>query len=60
MNPGNVRKLSWDGRLSIPPALQALVGMKPGDTVEITVKGKALVLQKVERTTNRTGAKEGE
>jgi len=59
MSPGNVRKLSG-GRLAIPPALAAQVGMKPGDTVEITVRGKTLVLQKVERTTNRTGAKEGE
>ena len=48
MSPGNVRKLSG-GRLAIPPALAAQVGMKPGDTVEITVRGKTLVLQKVER-----------
>ena len=46
MSPGNTRKVSG-GRITIPPAMMAQVGMKEGSIVEISVSGNQLVLRAV-------------
>jgi AbrB family transcriptional regulator, transcriptional pleiotropic regulator of transition state genes len=44
------RRIDGLGRIVIPVELRRLYGIRPGDALEISVDGDAIVLRKLERT----------
>ncbi|MGQ4892988.1 MAG: AbrB/MazE/SpoVT family DNA-binding domain-containing protein [Candidatus Njordarchaeia archaeon] len=48
MNKKNVSKIDENGRVYIPKKLREILGLKPGDLVEIDVNDRFIIIKRME------------
>ncbi len=53
LNAKNISKIDKNGRIYIPKQLRKILGLKPGDLVEINIKGQILVIKRAKTIAER-------
>ncbi len=53
LNAKNISKIDKNGRIYIPKQLRKILGLKPGDLVEINIKEQILVIKRAKSIAER-------